>query len=72
MEVLAIGEKLEKQAALTATSMRDDIRSITELNTKHTDELNTKFSTHPHLSELRTNAAAGARQELGSKVESVV
>jgi hypothetical protein len=71
MKVLAKVEKLEKQAALTTTSMRDDIRSITELNTKHTDELSKKFSTHFHLSELRTNTSASARQELGSKVEKV-
>jgi hypothetical protein len=64
MRVLAKVEKLEKQAALTTTSVREDIHYITKLNTKHTDELSLKFSAHLHLSDLRTKAATSARQEL--------
>jgi hypothetical protein len=40
MEVLAKAKKLEKQAALTTTTMREDIHYTTKLNTEHTDELN--------------------------------
>jgi hypothetical protein len=69
MKMLAKIETLEKQAVLTTTSVREDIHCITKLNTEHTDELSLKLFTHLHLSDLRTKAAAGARQELGSKVE---
>jgi hypothetical protein len=48
---------LEKQAVLTTTSVRDDIRDITELNTTRTDELSHKLSTHLHLSDLRNKSA---------------
>jgi hypothetical protein len=72
--MLAKIETLEKQAVLTTTtSVREDIHyaHITKLNTKHTDELSLKLSTYLHLSDLRTKAATGARQEPGSKVEKV-
>ena len=54
MGMLTKIEKLEKQAALTTTSVREDVHYITKLNTKHTNELSLKSSTHLHLSDLRT------------------
>jgi hypothetical protein len=51
-EMLEKIETLEKQAVLTTTSVRDDIHDITKLNTKRTDELSLKLSTHLHISRI--------------------